>query len=585
MEEKTELYQIQDVLKRRKVQIIIPFLVIFTVAVIIAFILPPVYRSSATILIEAPEIPKDFVRTTVTGYVEERLQLITHVVLSRARLKELIDRFSLYKDMKGRYPVEEIVEKMREDIHMETIQAEVINPHSGMPGSATVAFTLSYEGKDPRILADVTNVLASAYLQENLKQREDRARATFEFLEQQQADLRSEILHLEAQIAEFKNKHMAELPELMQLNLGTMERLQREIDAKQEQVKTLANRRIYLEGQLATIAPTAPTVSVEGRRVMSPEDELEALRSQYLSLSATLSEEHPDVIALKKRLDVMKTEVATRKDLRESHRILKDKETELALISKKFSSKHPDVIRLKKEVARLKEEVQGLSDKQSTRKVDDATPEHRNPSYINLQTQITSTQMEIDNTVKELNLLKQKHEDYQRRVENTPKVEQQYQALQRDHANAQAKYQETMSRLMAAREAKGVEESRMAEKFTLVEPPVIPEKPYRPNRLAIVLVGLVLAVGAGVGFGSVAEYMDQSVRGPDELTGVAGYPVLAVIPYWETAQDRLRRRLKRWGLAGGVLGMIVAGLAAVHHWYQPLDILWFEMLRRFNLGF
>jgi succinoglycan biosynthesis transport protein ExoP len=517
--------------------------------------------------------------------VEERLEIITHLVLSRPRLQALIDRFGLYEDMKGRYPIEEIIEKMREDIHMEPVHADVINPQSGMPGSATVAFKLVYEGKDPRKLAEVANVLASAYLEENLKQRGDKARTTFEFLEQQQAALRSEILHFEAQIADFKDQHMGELPELMQINLQTMERLQREIDAKEEQVKTLANRKIYLEGQLATIAPAFHTVSVEGTRVMTPEGELEALRSQYLSLSATLSEEHPDVIALKKRLDVMETEVAARKGLRDSHRDLKDKETELALLSKKFSSQHPDVIRLKKEVARLKEEDKALSDKQTSLKMDDQTSEHPNPSYVNLQTQIASTQMEMDNTIKELNPLRQKHEDYQRRVEHTPQVEQQYRILQRDHANAQAKYQETMSRLMAAREAKGLEESGMAEKFTLLEPPVTPEKPEKPNRLAIILVGLVLAVGAGVGFGSVSEYMDQSVRRADELAEVAGYPVLAVIPYWETAQDRLRRRLKRWALAGGVLGIIVAGLAALHHWHKPLDILWFEILRGLNLGY
>jgi hypothetical protein len=170
-------------------------------------------------------------------------------------------------------------------------------------------------------------------------------------------------------------------------------------------------------------------------------------------------------------------------------------------------------------------------------------------------------------------------------VENTPQVEQQYRALQRDYTNAQLKYQETMSRLMAAREAKGLEESRMAEKFTLVDPPVMPEKPDRPNRLAILLIGLVLAGGAGVGFGSMAEYMDQSVRRADELAKVASHPVLAVIPYWETAQDRARKLWRRWAFAGSAVGIIVAGLAALHYWYRPLDVVWIQILRHFYINF
>jgi len=583
MEQTADIHQYWDVIKRRKFQIIVPAVLVFCLSVVIAFVLPPVFRSSATILIEAQEIPQDIVRTTVTGYVEERLQMITQIVMSRSRLLGIIGRFVLYEDLKDRYTTEEIVEKMREDIRMEPIQAEVINPQSGRPGSATIAFMLSYEGKDPRKVAQVANVLTSLYLEENLKNREEKARTTFEFFETQLAQLRSEILEIEAGIAEFKNKHISVLPELMQVNLQTMERLQREIGVKGEQIKTLVNRKIYLEGQLATLEPVMYTVSLEGKRVMTPKEELEILRSEYLGLRATLSDEHPDVIGMKKKLDALEGEVGTREDLRKTYGELHDKETQLAVISRKFSEKHPDVIRLDKEVARLKAKVAALSEKQTILRTEDEKPE--NPSYINLQTQIASTQMEIESAQKNLNVLKEGYQDYQKRVEVTPQVEQQYRALDRDYANAQAKYQETMSRLMAAREAKGLEESRMGEKFTLIDPPITPEKPDRPNRLAILLIGLVLAAGAGVGFGSMAEYMDHSVRRADELAKVAGHPVLAVIPYLETAQDRAKTLWRRLAFVGAAVGLIVGGLAILHYLYRPLDIVWIQIMRELYIGF
>ena len=583
MEQNADIRQYWDVVKRRKFQILIPALVLFSLAAIIAFILPPVYKSSCTILIEAQEIPKDFVQSTVTGYVEERLKMLAQLVLRRARLQEIIDRFELYEDLKSWSTTEEIIKKMRENIQMETIQAEVLNPESGRPGSATIAFTLSYEGKNPAKVAQVTNVVASLYLEENLKTREERARGTFDFLETQLAELRSEILHTEAQIAEFKNKHLNELPELMQLNLQTMERFQRAVDAKRELIKTLTNRKIYLEGQLATVEPMMYSVSQGGKRIMTPKEELKALQSQYVSFSATLSENHPDVISAKKRLDAMEAEVATRDNLRDRYRELQDKKSELALTSKKVSPRHPDVIRLKKEVERMKADITELSEKQAVLKAEEEKPE--NPAYINLQTQITSTQMEIDNAHKELKLLKLKYDDYQKRVESSPQVEQQYQALQRDYANAQAKYQETINRMLAAKEARELEKNRMAEKFTMVEPPIMPEKPYKPNRLAILLIGLVLATGAGVGFGSMAEYMDQSVRQPRELAKIAGHPVLAVIPYWETSQDRARKRRKRWAFVAGMVVIMLAGVAALHYFYRPLDILWIQIMRKFSIGF
>ena len=583
VEKNTDIRNYWEIIKRRKFQFIIPGLVVFFLAAFISLILPPVYKSTGTILIETQEIPEDFVRSTVTGYVEERLQAIAHIVLSRAKLLEIMNRFNLYQDLKDRYSTEEIIEKMRGDITMEPIQTEITNPQSGRPGSATVAFTVSYEGKDPQKVAQVANVLASLYLEENLKNREEQARTTFEFLEDQLAELRAEIVSTEKRIAQFKNEHVDHLPELMQLNLQTMDQLQRQIDAKEEQIKTLINREIYLKGQLAAVEPFMYTVSLDGKRVMTAKEELEALRSQYLSLSATLSNKHPDVIALKKRLDAMETEVDTRQDLRERYRALQDKEAQLALISKKFSPQHPDVIRLKKEVGQLKAEVEALSAKQTVLKGKDEHPE--NPSYINLQTQIESTQMEIDTGQKELGLLKEKYEDYRRRVEKTPQVEQEYRALERDYANAQAKYKDTMNRLLAAREAKGLEESRKGERFTLVDPPVMPEKPDRPNRFAILLIGVVLGMGSGIGFGSMAEYMDQSVHRADELAAIAGHPVLAVIPYVKTRQEWEKTRRKKWAYIGVTVGFIITVIATVHFFYRPLDILWIQMTRSLSVGF
>jgi len=583
MEQTTDIQQYWEIIKRRKFHIILPAVAVFCLSVIIAFVLPPVYKSMGTILIEAQEIPEDIVRTTVTGYVEERLQMINQVVMSRRKLLEIINRFGLYEDLKDRYTAEEIIEKMRKDITMETIQTEVVNPRSGRPGSATIAFSLSYEGKDPEKVDQVANVLCSFYLEENLKNREKKAETTFQFWEGQLEKLRSDILDTESKIAEFKQKNISVLPELMQVNLQTMERLQRDISTKEEQIKTLQNRKIYLEGQLATIEPIRYTVNLAGRRVMTPREELEALRSEYLGLRATHSEEHPDIISLKKKVEAMESEVITREELRNRSEELHNKETQLALISRKFSSKHPDVIKLKKEVAGLKAEVSELSEKQFAMKAGDEKPE--NPSYINLQTQITSTQLDMDSIQKQLKLSKEGYRDYQRRVEITPQVEQQYRALERDYANVQVQYKETMNRLMAAREARGLEESRMGEKFTLVDPPITPEKPDRPNRLAILLIGVVLAIGAGVGFGSMFEYMDQSVYRATELAQVAGYPVLAVIPYLETSQDRAKKLRKRLVVIGSTVGFIVIGLAALHYLYQPLDILWVKVMRNLWIGF
>jgi len=583
MEKNADIHQYLDVIRRRKFHFIIPGVLVFFLTATLALILPAVYMSSATILIEAQEIPQELLPSTVTGYVEQRLQTISQIVLNRTNLQKIINRFGLYGVLQNAHTNEEVAGEMREAIKVEPITIEVRPERSSKLVEATVAFALSYEGKEPQVVAQVVNFLASLFLEENVRNRQEKTRTTTEFFENQLAELRSVVIDLEKQIAAYKEKHINELPELMQLNLTTMERLEREIDAKKEHVKNLINRKIYLEGQLATVEPTAQKIIRGGERLLSPKEELAVLRSQYLSLSASFSEHHPDVITLKKKLVAMEGEVNTREDLRQRYARLQEKESRLAHMLETYSKKYPDVIRLKKEVKRLKEEIQRLSEKQTVLKIEGVIPD--NPAYINLQTQISTTQMDIDTAQKEFKLLEQQYEEYRRRVENSPRVEQNYLDLQRNYTNAKSEYRETMDRLRAAKEAKGLEESRMGEKFILVEPAVTPEKPYKPNRLALLLLGMILAVGTGMGFGSVAEYMDYSVHRADELTKISGHTVLAVIPYLKNPQDRIRKIRRRLVFAGSTIALVGIGFAVLHLMNIPLDNLWLQFMDRLSTSF
>jgi hypothetical protein len=108
----------------------------------------------------------------------------------------------------------------------------------------------------------------------------------------------------------------------------------------------------------------------------------------------------------------------------------------------------------------------------------------------------------------------------------------------------------------------------MAEKFTLIAPATTPLEPYKPNRLAIILLGLVLAVGSGTGLGSLSEYMDDSVHTADELAKIAGHKVLTVIPYWETSQDITSKRRRLWTLVGSTIALAVIVVAAVNFLYR-----------------
>jgi succinoglycan biosynthesis transport protein ExoP len=570
-----------DFIKRRKWHILIPLGSISTIFVITALVLPPIYRSTSTILIEQQQIPTDFVKSTVTGYVDERLQAITQQMMSRTKLLEIINQFNLYADLRDKLTTEEIIEEMREDIALETISSEVVG-ETGRPITATIAFTLSYEGKDPTIVQRVANVLASLYLEENLKNREERAKTTSTFLEDELERLSTTMGDLEKKIAAFKEKHIGELPELLQLNLQTEQQLRTQIDEIDRQIRTMEDRKIYLQGQLATLEPDSPLVDRSGKRILDPKERLKILRTEYISLSANLSEKHPDVIKVKKEIADLEKAIETEDGLKDMKKDLEYKKTELETLETQYSNKHPDVIKLKKEIALLEEEVQARTDNDAAIPKEVSTnPE--NPAYINLMTQITSANMEIESLKKQTVKLNEKWHEYLKRLENTPEVERQYSSLARDYENARLKYRETMDKFMEAKRAEELEEARGGEKFTIIDPAQFPEKPHKPNRLAIMVIGLILSMGTGIGLSSVVEYSDHSIRNPDTLAKITGAPVLATIPRIVTEEEERKERKKRFLILVGSGATFLLAIIILHLFVIDLDLLWLKITKRLGI--
>lgn len=567
MESHADLSYYIGVVKRRKFLFIIPFIITSVVMAVVAYSLPAVYRSEATILIEAQDIPADFVQTTVTSIIEERLQTITQVVTSRRNLLDIIDEFDPYPDMTKKYTTEEIVDQMRSDITMQPIKADV------QGGVATIAFTVSYQGKNPQTVAKVANTLVTLYLEENLRLRTDQAEKTHEFLEVELESLRQEIEETEEKVAAFKENNLKSLPELMNVNLKTLEKINSDIKSQNLYIKSLFDRKQFLEQQLSFMDPTED----EEGRVVSLNERLEEARNQYVMAKSTQSAKHPDVIRLKNQIDAMEEVIQAKSDLSERNQEYETKRDELEVLKKRYSDNHPDVKKLSKEVDNLREEVADLVLKAEVEAKVVAEGEADNPQYRNIEIQIQETDIEISAAKRALADLQNKYQEYLKRVEETPKVEQEFASLQRDYQTAQVKYQNTLARLQAAQEASRMEQSRLSERLVVIDPPVVPSKPFKPNRTAILAIGIVLAAGLGVGSGAAAEYMDQSIRMPSELQELTGHGILGMIPVLETAQEKKAKKTRRIALIVGTIVLVLAFVLAVHLFYRPLDILFIDI--------
>jgi succinoglycan biosynthesis transport protein ExoP len=270
------------------------------------------------------------------------------------------------------------------------------------------------------------------------------------------------------------------------------------------------------------------------------------------------------------------------KSLQDKQKELEYKKSQLESLKATYSDRYPDVISLKREIKLLEQEINEWSNDDTVTQEMPTVPE--NPAYINLTTQINSTNMEIESLRKLRVELKGRWHEYLKRLENTPQVEKEYLALSRDYENARTKYRETMDKLIEARRAEELEESQGGEKFTIIDPAHFPEKPYKPNRLVIILIGLVLSIGSGILYGSIIEYMDHSVRTPNHLAAIAEIPVLTTVPRILTNRDRLKARRKRLLISVGSVASLVFLLIIFHFFVMDLDLFWLQILKKLELA-
>jgi uncharacterized protein involved in exopolysaccharide biosynthesis len=160
-----------------------------------------------------------------------------------------------------------------------------------------------------------------------------------------------------------------------------------------------------------------------------------------------------------------------------------------------------------------------------------------NPAYISLKTQLDTVELSLKATREQQARAKQKLGEYEGRLVQTPRIEQEGLSLRREYDSAVRKYQEIRQGVLGAETAVALEREQKGERYSLLEPPDLPEGPSVPNRKAFILLGIVLGFGGGVGYASIAEYMDRTIRGARAITAVLRTPPLAVIPYISNGQE------------------------------------------------
>lgn len=565
-----------NMFRRRKRLIAIVASIVMAIMVITAFVWPPTYRAQSIILIEQQDIPSELVKSTITSYAQQRIEEIKTRIMTIGNIIDIVDRYKLYDEKERlRKTRTEIASEFRESVSIRPISAEVVDPRSGRPAVATIAFSLSYRGDSPAKVQKVTNEITTLYLNENLKDRADSAKSTSDFLSTEATVLREELERMDAELAAFKMENEGALPDLYQVNRDIVLRSQEQLNAYEFQLKELQKRKLQLEAELILLSPYAPVVLPTGEAVLGEEDRKQALMTQLRAAQSKYTEDHPTVIKLKSEIESLGG--INDIDKKELEKQLRIEEERLAGLRNSYAEEHPQVIQARRVVKDLRNSMLKLESEVSEKP---ANPD--NPAYLTMQNQLNLTKEDMRLMKDQITGLKIKVEKHQGYLLRTPDVEKEYRRLLREQESTYIKFQEIRQKQMSADLAQNLESEQRGERFTLIQPPELPVDPVSPNRAALILLGAILALGAGVGAAILKDLLQSSVYSVSDVINLTSAAPLVSIGYMETKDERVKHNRKRIIIVIALILLMVAAIWLFHTFVKPLDVTWYILMRKFG---
>lgn len=506
------------ILHRRWPYIAAPLVVGGFAALLVSASLPNMYRSQTLVGVVPQRVPDSYVRSTVTLKTEDRIGTISEEIRSRAQLEPLIQELSLYPDERRRMPMQDVVDKMRDAIAVEVIR---------VPGEPVTAFTVSFTYPDASLAARVTEKLAGLFVDRNAHERGNLAAATSGFLDVQLRLAQDRLEEQDKKLKEFRERHAGRLPSQQDFNLQAIQSTQMQIQATVESLARERDRKLVLEAlyKAATSEPSpvvaAPTRNGAGSAetaadtpALGLEQRLQAARAQLAALEAQYTADHPDVIRQIRRVKELEMKVAAG-----------PKAAPDAPLPPAFT---PEEVNRRDRVRQMRADIESA------------------------ERQIAFKEAEEQRLRKTLG-------EYQARLEAVPGLESEWVQLTRDYDTLQQSYRDLLAKSEQSKVSLELELRQIGEQFRIIDPARIPVRPIGPNRLQINAIGAAAGLTFGLLIIALLEFRDSSFRTESEVLDLVSLPVLALVPYVETDEERSRRVRRIWLLSSGLVVVLVVG--------------------------
>jgi protein tyrosine kinase modulator len=542
-----------DMLRRYRSWLIGPMFAGLVVSVVVAFLWPDTYVSSAIMRITPQQIAPNLLPTVLNLQLQQRLQSMQQEILSRNTLAEMIQRPSLdlYRKERQRYPLEDIIQDMR----LRAIKIQAVEVAAGGQGRVASAFTISFAYPDRFKAQAVVRELVTKFMEVNATVQRNSLQTTSNFLSDELKQAKDKMDGFEQRISQFKRENMGKLPEQFQLNVTQLNNFQMQVGNANDTLGRLQQEKLQLETQMSNYNNQM---------------------AYYQSISEeqyTVGGNGPGAVHSNK-LDQL------------NQRIM-DAKSQIASMLEMYTDANPQVKRLKANLASLEKQyadeekadlerqavaAQNVTAPQVQRRVNPANfkmVKDLEASIALLKVQIQGVNMNMDEQLKKIQSLNAVISQYQARIDASPQLEQQYASLVRDYSLAKSTYEDMTRRHEASETAKDMEEHKAGENLEVLDPASDPQAPTEPNRLQMAAIGSGLGLVLGVVLAGAKEMKNTSLKNLKDVRAYTNLPVLSSIPLLENALLVRRKRRLLW-LAWSsaiIIGSIAMSGAAYYYYY------------------
>ena len=509
-----------EILRRYRSWIIGPTFAGLVIAVVVAFMWPDTFISTAVMRISPQQVPQSLVPSNISTQLAQRLTAMQQEVQSRTSLSELIQRpsLNLYAKERLNKPMEDVIDEMRKAIKITLMESS--GPQQQQPVFAS-AFQISFSYSDKYKAQAVVRDLVTKFIEQDVNVQRNQSNMTTSFLNDRLKSALEELNRLDNEMTKFKLANAGRLPEQLQSNLQAVNTLEVQLSTANEAISRIAQEKMMLETQLANQKTEAAFISsnleqnagsqaVKNERLIQLNRAILDLETQLSAARQTYKENHPDIRSLEARLGVLKKE-------RDS---LEKDETDAA--SKSSEPKRA----INPQAAQSLESIK--------------------QAIASANAQIQTRNMEMEERVRRQKELQNEIVQYQSRIEASPLNEQRYASLQRDYQLAKQNYDEMSKKKEMSETAANLEERKAGETLEILDAASLPDHVAEPNRLFIAGIGMGLGLFSGVFMAGIKEMKDTSLKNLKDVRAYTNLPVLSSIPLLENALLVRRKRRLFW---------------------------------------